>query len=105
MIARLWRGWTSQANADAYEALLRTRIFPAILGRGVGGFRRIELLRRDLGDEVEFVTVMWFDTLEAVKEFAGASWEEAVVPAAAREVLAHFDAKSAHYEMRAAETP
>jgi antibiotic biosynthesis monooxygenase (ABM) superfamily enzyme len=100
MISRLWRGWTTPQNADAYEALLRTQIFPGILARKVEGFRRIELFRRSLGAEIEFVTVMWFDSLEAVKGFAGQAWEVAVVPPAARAVLARFDERSLHYEVR-----
>ncbi|HEX7124316.1 MAG TPA: antibiotic biosynthesis monooxygenase [Thermodesulfobacteriota bacterium] len=100
MIARLWRGWTTPQNADAYETLLRTEIFPGIGRRGIAGFLGIELLRRPVGEEVEFVTIMWFDSLEAVKNFAGADHEVAVVPAAARAVLARFDDRSAHYEVR-----
>lgn len=106
MIARVWHGWTVPENADRYETLLKTEIFPGILAKHVAGFRHIELFRRDLpgdGDgpgEVEFVTVMWFDDLMAVQAFAGADYETAYVPAAARQVLARFDAKSAHYDIR-----
>ncbi len=100
MIARIWYGWTSPQNADAYEALLKTEIFPGILARTIAGFRRIELLRAPAGEEVEFVTVMWFDSLEAVKAFAGPDYEAAVVPAKARAVLSRFDASSRHYEVR-----
>jgi len=100
MIARIWHGWTSVGNADIYEALLRDEIFTGIQARGIGGFRRIEMLRRELGEEVEFVTVMWFDSLDAVREFAGEDYEAAVVPPKARAVLARFDARSAHYEVR-----
>ena len=56
MISRIWHGWTTPANADAYEQLLRSEIFAGILGRGIAGFRRIQLLRRPAGDGVEFVT-------------------------------------------------
>ncbi len=100
MVARLWRGWTTTQNADAYEGLLRTQIFPAIKQRQIAGFRGIELLRRPVGAEVEFVTIMWFDSLQAVQDFAGADYEVAVVPAAARAVLHRFDERSAHYEVR-----
>jgi len=100
MIARLWHGWTSPENADAYERLLKTEIFPGISAKGVQGYRGIELLRRSVGTEVEFVTMMWFDSWEAVKAFAGEDYEAAYVPAKARQVLARFDARSQHYEIR-----
>ena len=100
MISRLWHGWTTPANADAYEQLLRHEIFEGIVGRAIPGFRNIELLRRDAGDLVEFVTIMWFDSLEAVRRFAGDDYEAAVVPPAARRLLARFDTRSAHYEVR-----
>ncbi|XXX81405.1 hypothetical protein WMF30_21850 [Sorangium sp. So ce134] len=100
MIRRIWHGWTTPENADIYEALLKMEIFPGILAKQVRGFRRIELLRRPLGDEVEFITIMWFDSIEAVKAFAGEDHETAYVPAKARQVLARFDARSQHYELR-----
>jgi antibiotic biosynthesis monooxygenase (ABM) superfamily enzyme len=100
MISRVWRGWTTPGNADAYEQLLREAIFPGIQARAIVGYRGIQLFRRSAGDEVEFVTVMWFDTLAAVTEFAGADYETAVVPAQARRLLARFDARSLHYEVR-----
>jgi heme-degrading monooxygenase HmoA len=99
MITRIWYGWTSLQNADAYEALLKTEIFPGILARNIAGFRRIELLRAPVGEEVEFATVMWFDSLESVKAFAGVDYEAAVVPPKARAVLKRFDAPSRHYEV------
>ena len=100
MIARLWHGWTTPGNADVYESLLRTEVFPGILAKNVAGLRSIELLRRPSADEVEFVTIMRFDTLEAVKAFAGADYETAYVPPAARAVLSRFDATSQHYEIK-----
>ena len=100
MIARIWHGWTTPENAEAYETLLKTQIFPAILARGIAGFQRIELLRRPAGGEVEFVTAMYFTSLDAIRAFAGEDYETAVVPPATRAVLARFDANSAHYEVR-----
>ena len=100
MIARLWHGWTTPENAEAYETLLKTEIFPGILAKGVNGFEKIELFRRDLGPEIEFMTVMWFRDLAAVKDFAGEEYEAAYVPAKARAVLGRFDARSQHYEIR-----
>ena len=96
MISRLWHGWTMRANADAYENLLRSEVLPGI--HRVRGFKGAQLLRRDAGEEVEFVTITLFDSLEAVKEFAGEDYEVAVVPPPARKLLARFDARSAHYE-------
>jgi heme-degrading monooxygenase HmoA len=100
MIARLWHGWTTLENADIYENLLKTEIFPGIAAKGVAGYRGIRLLRRMHEKEVEFITLMAFDSWEAVKQFAGEDYEEAYVPPKAREVLAHFDERSRHYEIR-----
>jgi heme-degrading monooxygenase HmoA len=99
MVSRIWHGWTTPANADRYEALLREEIFPAIESRQIAGYLGIELHRRDDADEVEFVTIMWFESLAAVRAFAGEEYEVAVVPAKARAVLARFDARSQHYEV------
>ena len=100
MICRIWHGWTTLENADRYETLLKSEIFPGILARRITGFRRIDLLRRALEREIEFITVMWFDSWEAVKEFAGDDMDHAVVPPRARAVLARFDDRSQHYEVR-----
>ncbi len=100
MIVRIWHGWTSRSNADRYESLLREEIFEGIAGRNMRGYRGIKLLRRDVDAEVEFITIMSFDDLDAVREFAGPDYEAAVVPPKAREVLAHFDGRSQHYELR-----
>lgn len=100
MIARVWNGWTTPENADEYERLLTQQIFPAILAKGVEGYRGITLLRRPVDDEVEFETVMVFDSLDAVRAFAGEEYEQAYVPEAARRVLTRFDERSRHYEIR-----
>ncbi|HXF87862.1 MAG TPA: antibiotic biosynthesis monooxygenase [Xanthobacteraceae bacterium] len=100
MISRIWYGYTTPQNADAYETLLKTEIFPGILARRIDGFLRIELFRRTAGDEVEFATVLWFTSLDAVRAFAGERWEEAVVPPAARALLKRFDERSRHYDVR-----
>jgi heme-degrading monooxygenase HmoA len=101
MISRIWHGWTTPGNADEYEALLKEEIFVGILNRRIGGFKGIQLLRREVGEEVEFVTIMEFDSLDAVREFAGEDYETAVVPEKARRVLSRFDERSQHYEIRA----
>jgi heme-degrading monooxygenase HmoA len=101
MISRVWHGWTTAANADAYETLLKSEIFTGIEGREIAGYRGIHLFRRNLGKEVEFVTVMWFDSMDAVRAFAGEDYEVAVVPPKARALLSRFDARSQHYEVKA----
>jgi heme-degrading monooxygenase HmoA len=100
MISRIWHGWTSVENADAYEALLKSEIFVGIDNRKIKGYRGIQLLRRDLGNEIEFVTVMWFDSFDAVRQFAGEDYEQAVVPPKARQLLSRFDERSQHYEVK-----
>jgi heme-degrading monooxygenase HmoA len=100
MICRIWHGWTTPGNADAYERLLRSEIFRAIAERGISGYHGIELLRRVAGESVEFVTLMWFESVDAVRAFAGTDYEVAVVPPEARALLQRFDARSAHYEVR-----
>jgi heme-degrading monooxygenase HmoA len=102
VISRIWHGWTTRGNAEAYESLLKEEIFVGIQGRRIRGFRNIQLLRRPSGEEVEFITIMLFDSLDAVREFAGDDYERCVVPAAARAVLSRFDERSQHYEVRAA---
>lgn len=98
MIARIWHGWTTLENAAVYAALLQTEILPGIASRQVKGYRGVHLLRRDLKSEVEFVTILWFETIDAVREFAGGDYEGAVVPPEARAVLLRFDHRSVHYQ-------
>lgn len=99
MIVRLWRGYTTPDNAQAYEDLLRSEVMPGIAARKVAGYRGMWLARRAFREEVEFVTLMRFNSMDAVKAFAGEDYETAVLPAKARQVLKRFDARSAHYEV------
>jgi hypothetical protein len=98
-IARIWHGWTLPERADAYERLLLEVVFVRIADRAIPGFCGIQLLRRDVAGEVEFVTEMWFDSFDAVRAFAGEDYEAAVVPAEARALLSRFDERSVHYEV------
>ena len=96
MIARLWHGWTKPENADEYESLLRTSILPGI--HRVSGYNGAWLMRRRVGPEVEFITLTFWDSLDAVREFAGSGQTHAVVPDAARKLLTRFDEQSIHYD-------
>ncbi|TKX60353.1 antibiotic biosynthesis monooxygenase [Halorubrum sp. SS7] len=101
MIDRIWHGWTARADADEYERLLREEILPGFADADNDGYRDARVLRREGdGDEVEFVTVLRFDSIESVKRFAGEEFREAHVPPAAREVLARWDDRARHYEVR-----
>ncbi|HEX7767034.1 MAG TPA: hypothetical protein VF443_09990 [Nitrospira sp.] len=97
MICRIWHGWTSEDHADSYERLLRDEIVVGILRRKIPGFRTIDILRRSVPEGTEFVTMMRFDSIEAVGNFAGPDYDMAVVPPEARQLLKHFDSRSAHY--------
>lgn len=99
MICRLWRGWTTIENAAAYEHIVRSEVIPAIEARTIPGFRHIDLMKRNLGDEVEFQTLMWFDNLEAIIAFVGKDYTQSHVPPQARNVLKRFDAQAAHFEV------
>lgn len=101
-IRRIWHGWTTPQNAAAYEHLLKTEIFAGIEARGIPGYRGVELLRRDAGEEVELVTIMTFDSLQNLVDFQGDDYEVAYVPDSARKVLKRWDARAAHYEVREA---
>lgn len=99
MIGRVWHGWTTPQNADIYQNLLKTKVLPGIAAMNIPGYRDIQVFRRRLGDEVEFITIMRFDSLESVKKFVGEDYEVAHVPPEARKVLARFDQRSQHYEI------
>ena len=106
MILRVWHGWTTSENADAYQQLLTTSIVPNIISRAIPGLVGVDILRRADGHhtDIEFVTLMTFDEWSAVETFAGSDRKGAVVPAAAREVLKHYDKHSQHYEVVARHT-
>jgi antibiotic biosynthesis monooxygenase (ABM) superfamily enzyme len=99
MILRYWRGWTTPDNADAYQKIVSEQVLPGIAARRLEGYRGAYLVRRDLDQEIEFATVMMFDSLDNVRAFLGEDYETAYVPPAARAVLARFDEKTAHYSV------
>ncbi len=98
-VCRLWRGGTAPGNAAVYERTVRGEVIPAIEARKIPGFRHIDLMKRDLGNEVEFMTCMWFGSIDAIKAFTGEDYSVSHVPAAAQAVLSRFDARAAHFEV------
>ncbi len=99
MIARIWCGYTTSANSDTYEKLLKKEVFTSIDQKQIKGYLGIQLLKRYLGTEVEFKTIMLFEGIESVKLLAGDSYKFAYVPASAKILLSRFDKKSTHFEM------
>lgn len=99
MIARIWHGWTTKDDAAAYEQMLRDEIFPGIAARKINGYRGAELFIREDGNEVEFVTLLRFDSINAVKEFAGADEGQPVIYPKAESLLIRMDQRSQHYRI------
>jgi hypothetical protein len=106
MIARVWRGWTSHQNADAFEAVLRAQSIPSIFAKSIAGLREAQVLRLQRLGETEFIMMLWFDDMDAVRALAVArgqpeeDYDKAVMSLAARELLRRFDCKVEHYEVR-----
>jgi antibiotic biosynthesis monooxygenase (ABM) superfamily enzyme len=97
-IKRIWRGWTTPRNAAAYRRVLKEQVRPGIEAKRIPGFQSLELLSRDLGREVEFMTIMTFDSIENVVGLQGDNYERAYVPDAAKDVLSRWDDVCLHYE-------
>jgi heme-degrading monooxygenase HmoA len=99
MIARIWRGHTKAEYADAYEAMLKPELLPGL--SKAKGFKGSYLMRKDAGAEVEFITMILWESIDAIRAVAGADYETAVIPEERRKYLSHFDAKASHYEVAA----
>jgi heme-degrading monooxygenase HmoA len=97
MVARVWHGYTTPDNADAYEAMLKPELLPGLSSKK--GFRGSYLLRRRLDGEVEFITIILWDSLDDIRAIAGPDYETAVIPDERKRVLARWDDKAAHYEV------
>lgn len=97
MVARVWHGYTKPEHADSYEAMLKPELLPGV--SKVKGYKGSYLLRRNVGSEVEFITIMFWESIEAIRAVAGQDYETAVIPEERRRYLAHYDAKSAHYDV------
>ncbi|UCH38614.1 MAG: antibiotic biosynthesis monooxygenase [Gammaproteobacteria bacterium] len=97
-IKRIWHGWTTPENADKYRGLLRDQVFPGIEAKKIPGYLGIELLRREHDDEVEFITIMTFESIQNVIDFQGEDYTRCYVPDEAQKVLKRWDQVSSHYE-------
>jgi hypothetical protein len=100
MIARHWRGWTKADAADGYEQFLKQKVIPGL--RGIEGYRGGYVLRRESGRETEFIVINLFDSLDAVKRFAGENYTIPVFEPEAKSLLIRIDPLAAHYEVRVA---
>ena len=98
MIVRMWKGWTSTENAKQYEELFTNIIIPRVTN-GVEGYIKTNLLKCEMGSEVQFTTMFWFSSMEAVKQFAGEHFQNAVVPKEVRELMTRFEDTVHHYEV------
>jgi antibiotic biosynthesis monooxygenase (ABM) superfamily enzyme len=98
MIVRIWRGWTKRADAKTYEEMLRNEIFPSIAARKIEGYRSAELFIREDGDEVEFVTLLRFDSMDGVKKFAGADASKPVIFPKAEALITRME-QARHYRV------
>lgn len=98
-IARVWHGYTTKSNSGKFETILRDEVFPSIAANKPQGYKGAQLLKREMGDRVEFTTIMWFDNIEAVKQFAGEDYETAHIDPSVRPLLLEYDHTSAHYDL------
>jgi len=99
MISRIWHGYTTPENAAAYEELLLTEIFHTIEAKNIEGYRGIQLLKREMDGEWEFITIMWFENIDSVKQFMGEDYQTAYVLPQAQKLLSRYDQRSAHYDL------
>jgi antibiotic biosynthesis monooxygenase (ABM) superfamily enzyme len=98
MIARIWHGWTKPADAKTYEELLRDEIFPSIAAQKIDGYRGAELFVREDGNEVEFVTLLRFDSMDAVTEFSGPETSKPVIFPKAEALITRME-QARHYRV------
>jgi antibiotic biosynthesis monooxygenase (ABM) superfamily enzyme len=98
MIARIWHGWTKRTDAKMYENMLRDEVFPGIVGRNIKGYRGAELFIREDDNETEFVTLLRFDSMDAVKEFAGANETKPVIFPGVEKLLTRME-PARHYRI------
>jgi hypothetical protein len=105
MIGRVWNGWATHANADAFEAHARNEFWPTIFARNIKGLREVQCLRLIRPGHTEFKMMMLFDSMDAVREFAGDDYTKAVIPPRAHELLRRYDTRAEHFEVREIRSP
>lgn len=98
-IKRVWHGWTSMENADKYQKILKEEVLPGIEAKNIQGYLGIEVLRIDLEDEVEFVTIMTYESLQNVMGLQGEDYKKCYVPDVAQKVLKRWDLEATHYDL------
>ena len=98
-IKRVWHGWTTNENADKYQSILQKEVIPGIEAKKIPGLKKFEILRIELKDEVEFVTMMTFESLQNVIAFQGENYKKCYVPDVAQKVLKRWDLEALHYEL------
>ena len=100
-VARIWRGWTTVENADAYQRVVDGEVLPAIFDRSIPGLVNAHLMRADTveNEEVEFTTIMWFESLDSVKNFMGEDYLRSHVPDNAQAVLKRFESEAKHFHI------
>ena len=96
-VKRIWHGWTTPENADLYQDLLHHEVFPGIESKEIEGYQSVELLRLDQKDEVEFMTILTFDSLESVIDFQGKDYQKSYVPQSAQKLLKRWDESANHF--------
>ena len=96
MITRLWHGYTKPEDAGTYQEMLLTSILPGI--HRIAGYKGSYVLRKDGKDEVEFITLTFWESLDAVRQFAGPDYERSVIAPEAARLLSRHDERSIHYD-------
>jgi hypothetical protein len=104
-VKRIWHGWTTIENAQSYWSVLSGTVIPGIEAKSIEGYRGIEVLRRDHESEVEFVTIMTFDSIQSVVNFQGENYEQSYVPDVAQAVLKRWDTTASHYQVLERSSP
>lgn len=98
-IKRVWHGWTTLENADRYQDILQNEVIPGIEAKGIAGLNKFEILRFEREDEVEFVTIITFDSLHDVIAFQGEDYQKSYIPDEAQKVLKRWDLETTHYQL------